>query len=398
MLLITSVIIRKRQPHQPNSSPILTLVTTNLQSEPIYKSQTSITIEQHGWNWDDLFSTNYDNYISNLRQINCPEHSITSLVIGDVNRAVRPHLRLLRSNFLETNSLNYWTATSKGVGRRSLSRWSDIESQINRDRVATIKQYIRTPLPTEALAPISLNLIDNVYDEEGLAFLPAVFQEEVRQRFSGLQDKLISLSKQGVGGQALLESSMTGQQEIYGELERQLSPSQLLELKARTSSLAARLREELAYMEPTEEEFKQIYTAFEEAQVESLDPLLADVTANAKINQILGDDRASQYNRSRSTIFNSIAQYCEQNTIDFDKGNQLYDLYLEAASTAGGPSDFVPTTLYSIRERAHALLQNNYDAFAQSPSGAWLNGNIRPDSSSVTYGIFPVTSNPFQKP
>src|SRR5688572_16841098 len=44
------------------------------------------------WKWGELIGTNYGQYIENLRSVNCPELTITSLVIGDVNRSARDHL------------------------------------------------------------------------------------------------------------------------------------------------------------------------------------------------------------------------------------------------------------------------------------------------------------------
>lgn len=374
---------------------------TEAPEEPTSEQQSVaqfVSAENHIWSWAELVSTNYPAYLANLRAAGCPELSITSLVIGDVNRAFRPYLAVKRAEFLKNNSFDYWTATSKGPGRNVLAKWADLEQNVNDERIRLINSYIATQLPTEGIAPISLGLNGDTSIDSSFSVLPKQMQGPVRQQFSDLQDQLIQLSRKGVSGQDLLAALEIGQNEIYKSLQTTLSEDQILQLKLRTSNLAGRLREELAYMQPTEEEFRSIYSAFEDARVEIDDPILVEAAANRKLRELLNADRIRELSRSRSGRYSSIAGYCEQNEISNEIANQLYDLYLEAASAAPSGSTPASTTINDIQARAAGILADQYESFANSSTGSWLKGEILPDSSMATYGAFPINRNPFKSP
>ena len=351
------------------------------------------------WTWVELTGTNYGTYIANLRNVKCPESAITSIVIGDVNRTMRPYLQSVREGFLRTNSFNYWTATSKGKGKSLTTRWSDIEAQVNRDRLATIRQYVTTELPTEALASITSPLTSEISAEGGLDFLPQTQRDSIVKQFGDLHDRMIADSKKGLDSAVRLSNLIKGQQEIYNALSSELSPDQLLDLKVRTSFFAGNLREGLGYMEPTEEEFKKIYSSFEQARKDSSDPVIAETLASKEIGEFLDADRMSSFRRSRSTAFTAIANFCDGNAIGLDNANKLYDLYLETASTFGDHPDVTSPAFQSIQQKAAQLLQKDYAGFLESHGGVWLTGaGIPPDSSISRYPIqmFPVLKNPYR--
>lgn len=341
------------------------------------------------WTWADLSDTTYSEYIAGLRVVKCPEPTITSLVIGDVNKVYRHHLYDLRLRFKTTNQVAYWSATSRGKGLSAVALWRQIEESMNVQRIAAVKQYITTELPPEALQALRLDIsVEEDAFGGGLSFLPSEQAARVRTGLDSIQANLRRISATGVNGQELLDEMDKQQRGLYKELSGQVSPEQLLQIKARTSSTSERLREELAYLEPSEDEYLRIFQEFDKAAEQFPDKTVANEMARQKIKQMLSPERYAEFERSRSTAFQSIAGFFEGNGMQLDSAAALYRIYLEMASdSAQGPSAF-GQNLFGYQQRAQEILGDNYGRFANSPKGAWLTGSTVPkDSSTVRYGV-----------
>lgn len=378
--------INRNEQEQEHTSSAAREQTTANSNSP---SSSILVPTNSPWTWSDLNGSNYSQYIASLRSVKCPEPTITSLVIGDVNKVYRQHLVNLRSQFRTTNQVKYWTATSRGKGRGTIFTWRQTEDAVNGQRIAAIKEYIATDIPPEAIQPIRLNIDSE--DESGqdrLSFLSREQADLLRSGLDAVQANLRHLSATGVNGQELLEEMDKQQRGLYQKMASQVTPEQLLEIKARTCSLSERLKEELAYLEPTEEEYLKIFREFDKAGEQYPDRIIANEIAKQQVKQILSPDRYSEFDRSRSTAFQSIAGFVEGNGMQIESANSLYDVYLEMVSDSSRDQSSLPQKLTDYQRRAQEILGDNYERFASTPKGAWLTGNVHPiDSSNVRYGV-----------
>ena len=351
---------------------------------------TFVTVTNN-WTWGDLSSSEYDEYIEKLRAVNCPELTITSMVIGDVNRSIRVVLKERRAHFVATNSYvpGYWNSTVSGRGKKIAVGWQKIEQETNGQRLGIIRKYARTSLPPEALYPVKIGVNDEDLEELALDFISEEKREAVREKLK--QSHLIGyqLQQKGLSGDALVKAYVDSFDTIYTELSASLLPEEINGVKLRTSLLATQLKQQLGYFEPTENEFKAIYKAYDDARKATDDSILAEELAKQKLKSELDGDRLSEFNRTKSNVYGGIAQYAEFAGIEQSEVNQLYNIYREAAnSTDNGANQISPNMLEIERSKIRLLLGQKADAFLQSEVGNWLNsGIIRPDSSVQSVGL-----------
>src|SRR4051794_24427653 len=67
----------------------------------------SVVTVTNQFQWAQLESEDYHEYIARLRKIGCPEETIRDIIIADVDKLFAPRVAALRPN---TNEPRYWRA------------------------------------------------------------------------------------------------------------------------------------------------------------------------------------------------------------------------------------------------------------------------------------------------
>jgi hypothetical protein len=221
--------------------------------------KTNVVIRKQFFTWQQLESEDYQQYVSNLREIGCPEQTVRDIIIADVN-ALYARKRAME---VVSSGVQWWRSTpDSAVVQLAAARTRELEDE----RRALLTSLLGTgwesgdlaslPRPTRAGLPLDGPVLGTLPDDikKSVQQIVASFQERVERwretsRVRGQQDprELAKLNSQ-----------------FRKDLAQVLSPQQLEEFLLRYSTTASALRTELGrlkYFEATPDEFRALFRA-----------------------------------------------------------------------------------------------------------------------------------------
>lgn len=257
-----------------------------------------------------LGSPGYQAYLDRLRAAGCPEKHVIRIVRADAEE----WLVQQRVAQAVASDFSWWKAEPPPAAGEAFNQERFQELQQRRD--AFLRQYLGDDLEVEdsrtADVPVVINLSGPV-----LGALPRekynAVQEVCARSMDRSQGYLNNRQNEGIflnqGDLARLR------EQTRAELSVILTPEELEEFLLRYSHNSARLRSDLAKLEPTPEEFRAIFRAVDKVehrmqlefgardslsarQREELDRQIDDA-----IREILPPDRYRRYMQSRSPLF-----------------------------------------------------------------------------------------------
>src|SRR5688572_16876610 len=76
------------------------------------RNSTVVTVDTAApFHWSEIESTDFKQYMANLRAMGCPEETIRDLIIAEVNKMFSPRFLALAA---ETGKFEYWNRRAKG--------------------------------------------------------------------------------------------------------------------------------------------------------------------------------------------------------------------------------------------------------------------------------------------
>jgi LysM repeat protein len=314
--------------------------------------RTNVLFRRQFFTWSEIESPDYVTFITNLRDIACPEQTIRDIIIADVNAlyARRRALEVL------TPEQQWWRAAPDPAVQAAANlklRELDDERRVLLTRLLGAGwdsgDQISLPRPTRA----GLNL-----DGPILGALPAEVKQALQEIAARSQDRLQAyLDAQRRDGKPVDPVELAKlRQQTRDQLARLLSAQQLEEFLLRFSQNATALRTEMAQLQffnLSQDEFRQLFRARD-----AFDLQLA----------LLGDATDSDTAGRRTAL-----ERQRDNAIKLALGEQRYADYLRLhdaayrdayaqAQQAGTPEAAGP--LYEIRqavEEEQQRIRNNTD-------------------------------------
>jgi len=230
LLVVAGIALRRPAEDRPASTSKPPLVTPSVVSVLAPATTTPVIVyTTNEFRWDVLENTNYDEFVSNLRAVNCPELTIRDLIFADAERryaqlesepdetipfwlAGRARADANRRN--EENRSTAQTALVTEVSQLFGVEWSPEESETHEVQVQALARIV--------IGPVS----DQEYELVWRWFVRSATQQQSYRRnhqYLLLSDDLSSLA-----------SSAQSRRE---RLEAALGPATFTELQARTSFL-----------------------------------------------------------------------------------------------------------------------------------------------------------------
>jgi len=268
------------------------------------------------FHWQDVESTDFKQYMANLRAIGCPEETIRDLIIAEVNKMFAPRFATLAA---ETQRFEHW-------GRRSKSR-DALTAQLRAlqdEKRALLRELLGiNDDPHARWANVDF---DRLREEGKYSFLAAEKQEQVR----AIMEKYQQLDARNAGRGDLMGSSDQSKllrEQRQQELAQVLSPEELKELSLRDSNTADSVRSRFGSVDITEAEYRKLYDlrkAYEEAQ-----GAVADYSNPEKMRQrsearkqleeayktALGEDRWTELQRQQDPTWRGLTEVAQQNNL-----------------------------------------------------------------------------------
>jgi len=201
------------------------------------------------FDWRHVESSDYREYIANLRSVGCPDPMVRDIIVADVTQLFAERAR----EFLRRlGPFEYWRTDSQSLTQTVSRAWAGAKARFEEERRAVIDALLGPR--TAALSSHLTGLED--FDPR-LDFLPAPRQREIQsveQAFAWRRARLLSAGEEDPLQQM---TELAAQREE--ELGRMLSADELEEYEMRTSELASKLRAELREIPLDSGEFREIH-------------------------------------------------------------------------------------------------------------------------------------------
>jgi hypothetical protein len=255
--------------------------------------------------WRKLETTDYQDYIANLRSIGCPEQTIRDIVIADVNK-----LFAARKMELTTGGkvLPFWEAMGPEPDRQTRIEMAKQLAAMDKEKTRLVRDLLGVDLATE----LRKNSEGDVYPWNRLGFLSPDKQDQVsvlREAFNEQWPQVSAeAAKQGKSAEAIALELQRLDQKRLADLARILTPEELRAHELQTSWTAIQLRNRLAAIKPSESEFLAIYElqkAYDDHYVHygagrtEEQKAAARLQVEAQIRLALGEVRYDAYRRTQ---------------------------------------------------------------------------------------------------
>jgi len=264
--------------------------------------------------WSQLESTDYRQYIANLRAIGCPEATVRDIIITDVMRVYAAR----RGKFYQNGrAFKYWETDEKRKLKQT--QLEEREAQlalIDKELPAVLRELLGINYERE----LNKYFVDAEEDDRRLAFL----SEDKRAQALALRDQFESRREQALW-QAPNGRPTPGQAEQLREIDREqdaalagaMTAEEKYEFDLTTSPTADRMRRELIGFNPTQAEFQEIFSreraldaayAYQDTNDETVGAAKAadEQKMLADLEAALGPERAAQFEQAGNPDFQSL--------------------------------------------------------------------------------------------
>lgn len=241
-------------------------------------SRTNIVVRRQFFSWQDLEASDYSTYVTNLRDIGCPEQTIRDIIIADVNATFAKRL----ATEVVTPSQQWWLVepdTNVLQIAVEKARNLDEERRLLLTRLLGPSwesgDLINLPRPSRQNVVLDGPVLGNLPGDVKQAVQEASLRSEER-----LQAYLDRTQAQGIQPDPVEIAKL--RQQTRDELARSLSPQQLEEFLLRYSQHAEGLRSQLAtlkFFNASQDEFRSLFRA-----TDALEQRLALLPANEDPN------------------------------------------------------------------------------------------------------------------
>jgi hypothetical protein len=282
------------RPHFPdrsaNSPARASAATLAARSSLPPQSVTSAHPESNAvpFDWRQVESEDYRQYIVNLRAIGCPEKTIREIILADVNDLFAAR----RAAITRTNHYEYWRSNPVNLSEDQQKQLSELNSE----KAETLKAL-------GADSPDLANLFGDYFrshieaEELELDFLSASKRQTINElRFQQAQLMLAA----GEGSTKAVEI----EHQTDSTIKSILTAEEQHEYELRVSLPATQLRAALNYLAPSEQEFRAIYDCWTGLQAKQGSAEYREIqqASEASLQKLLGSNRFQIYLQGVKTL------------------------------------------------------------------------------------------------
>jgi hypothetical protein len=303
-------------------------------ADPAPAAPPVVIYKTNQFEWSQLESTDYRQYIANLRAVGCPEATVRDIIITDVMRLYAAR----RGKFYQNGrAFKYWETDEKRKLKHT--QLEEREAQlalIDKELPAVLRELLGVNYERE----VNKYFVDAEEDDRRLAFLAGDKRERVlalRDQFEGRREQTLREVPDGkpTPGQIQLLRQIDREQEAA--LAGVLTEEERQEFDLINSPTADRMRRELVGFNPSEAEFREIFAreqaldaayAYEDTGDESVRAAKAaeEQKMREDIQAALGPERAAQFELTRNPDFQSLTLLAERFELPPDVSQTVLDM------------------------------------------------------------------------
>ena len=309
--------------------PAGNVVVQKEESSPIIK--TNLVVRRLNFIWSQIETNDYLAYIENLRVIACPEATIRDIIVADVNTLYERK----RLTEVVTPEQQWWRSNPDGaVAQAAMQQSHSLEIE-------------RRALLDELLGPqwekssnweaVAFNAR---FDGPVLGALSAESKEALRNaEMQGSQRRVDYLAARQAAGEPVDPAELARlKRETREELAKILNPEQVEEYLLRYSDVAQALRGELQGFEVSADEFRNIFRARGELELQASDGLTGTDPVslqykqdlvnqqNASLEEALGPERYRLYQFTQDPLFREAQASAQEMGVDAEVVLPIYEI------------------------------------------------------------------------
>jgi len=267
------------------------------------------------FHWSEIESTDYRQYIANLRALGVPEQVIRDIIVADVNQIYTKRAR----DILPQRITEYW---QKYVNQNPDPKQMEQLIALGKEHGALLQELLGARIGRQ-------ELIDTLYlqvagSEQQLLFLPADRRAAALSALAEADFESKELKLHGEG-----RYSGKDEQKLFNEklavLKDVLVPEELEAFHQRNSPAGAHLKSEVRYFNLTAEEYQQLLRAKEAS--------FGEKGTKDLVQKLFGEERAKEFERVGSAFYQNARTGAEAEGIPLERVDQAAKLANEAVTS-----------------------------------------------------------------
>jgi hypothetical protein len=347
-------------------------------------------VKTNAFNWSQLESTDYRQYIANLRAIGCPEVTLRDIILTDV---MRLYAQRRGAYYQNGRPFKFWeTDDKRALKQTQLEEREKVLAQIDKELPAVLRELLGINYERE----MNKYFVDNDEDNRRLSFLSDDKRAQVlalRDRFEGQRESVTYNLTPGHYSPEDVERLKRIDADQQAALAEILSPEERQEYELCTSPTADHLRKQLVGFNPSESEFRDMFAR--QAAIDSSyayqdmnDPNVRAAKASEEESMLndfktqLSPDRAAALERSKDPDYQNLSTLAERFELPAETSQTILDMRQTAEdekkqllSMKDIPPDRLDAALKAIEsetERAarETLGDKAYNQYSQS--AGWI--------------------------
>jgi hypothetical protein len=294
----------------------------------------AIVYRTNDFHWSQLESTNYREYIANLRGIGCPESTIKDIILTDV---MRLYAQRRGQYYHNGRSFNYWETNDKRKLKQPQIEERDRQlAAIDKELPAVLRELLGINYERE----LNKYFVDADEDNNRLAFLSEDKRAQVlslRDQFEGKREQILYGAQEGKFSASEIEELRQIDQSQDEALAQVLGPQEKEQYELSASPTADRLRQQLIGFNPTEEEFHNLFDKqktiddayeFEDTNDATVSAAKAsdEAAMMAEFKGSLAGDRVAQFDRSQDPEYQSLTLLSARYDLPADAPETLLEM------------------------------------------------------------------------
>jgi len=302
--------------------------------EPAVPAQPVLVYQTNDFHWSQLESTDYRQYIANLRSIGCPESTIKDIILTDV---MRLYARRRGQFYHNGRPFNYWETNEKRKLKQAQLEERDQQlAVIDKELPAVLRELLGLNYERE----LNKYFVDADEDDNRLAFLSEDKRLQIlslRDQFEGKRERILYEALSGKPSMSEIEQLRQIDQSQDEALAQVLNPQEKEQYELSTSPTADQLRQQLIGFNPTEQEFRNLYDkqkaiddAYEFEDTNDATVSAAKASDEAEMMKEfkgnLGGDRVTQFDRSQDPEYQNLTLLSARYDLPADASDTLLDM------------------------------------------------------------------------
>lgn len=277
------------------------------------------------FSWRGIESSDYRQYIANLRAIGCPEDVIRDLITADVQKLYARRAKALRS---EPKQQEYW---QKYTNQRPPPQLMEQLKALQKEQSDLLQSVLGVKLSSQSIVDAVYLQTDRRISE--LGWLPEDKRVAARRAFE--ESKLRELeftANNEVGDHRVQERKMLDARVAL--LKDVLSPAELEEYRLRSSPAAASLAGETKYLDLSFADFQRILKITDDLGAEKGSPYSRTEERMKALRAVLGDARADEFERKTDFNYDGAREATTRLNLPEDTADRVWQIKRDTIAAA----------------------------------------------------------------